>query len=309
MRTRHELAQVTTAARPSSVRNFAGSLRHRLLILFTMADKLRDNVSRTKRLNIGGTSVFIGLRSADVFLQYGLLQRGWASKIIHLLGGSAVDSARVLDATGTQLQPYYGILSLMALGSSLKQVVHMLTVSEQEMDSVSAVVISLVNTVFNGVNGILSVWALTTQVPNEGTLADVLQSPAVLLALGFYMTGIMAELVSELQRKNFKKDPANKGKAYAGGLFSWARHINYGGYTIWRTAYATAAAGWPWGAIVFSWFFYDFAARGVPVLDRYMSDRVGLTTKATTAKLTIQYGEQWKAIKARVPYRLIPGIY
>ena len=53
------------------------------------------------------------------------------------------------------------------------------------------------------------------------------------------MAGILLELVSELQRKRFKDDPANKGKPYAGGLFSLARSINYGGYTLWRGGYVS----------------------------------------------------------------------
>lgn len=58
------------------------------------------------------------------------------------------------------------------------------------------------------------------------------------------MAGILLELVSELQRKRFKDDPANKGKPYAGGLFSLARSINYGGYTLWRGGYLSHFRPW-----------------------------------------------------------------
>ncbi|EEB94925.1 hypothetical protein MPER_06187, partial [Moniliophthora perniciosa FA553] len=43
------------------------------------------------------------------------------------------------------------------------------------------------------------------------------------------------------QRKRFKDDVRNVGKPYTGGLFGLARHINYGGYMLWRTGFAIAA--------------------------------------------------------------------
>ncbi|KAF7548935.1 hypothetical protein G7Z17_g6729 [Cylindrodendrum hubeiense] len=259
-----------------------------------MAKELQDNLSRVKHFNILGTSIFVGLRAADVFLQFGLLQRGWAPRLIELLGGRAVGRELIVNTAATQLQPYFGAISLMAFGSSLKQILTLLIVSEQDMQPPSAFLIAFFNTVFNSLNTIFSVWTVNSQVPASQTLAGVAQSPLVLFGVGFYAIGILTEMISELQRTYFKKNPANKGKPYAHGLFSLARHINYGGYTIWRAAYASTSAGWPWGIAVFSFFFYDFVSRGVPVLDKYLSER---------------YGEQWKVIKKRVPYRLIPGIY
>ncbi|GIJ92520.1 hypothetical protein Asppvi_001798 [Aspergillus pseudoviridinutans] len=259
-----------------------------------MAGELRDNVSRAKKVNPFGVLTFVGLRAADPIFQYTLLQRGWASSLLKLIGATAVNRNMIVHESTGQLQPYYAIISLMALGSSLKQILNILVVVEQEMSPSSAIVIALFNTACNSLNTILSVWAVTTQAPGPLGFFGIRQYPLLLVGVGFYMAGILVEVGSELQRRSFKKDPTNKGKPYAGGLFSAARHINYGAYTIWRAAYAFTAAGWPWAAAVFSFFFYDFAARGVPVLDKYLLER---------------YGEQWQAIKDRVPYRLIPGIY
>ena len=80
--------------------------------------------------------------------------------------------------------------------------------------------------------------------------------------------------MSEIQRKRFKDKPENKGKLYGGGLFGLATNINYGGYTLWRTGYAVAAAGLPWGALTGALAFYDFSTRAIPVLDQYCTDRV-----------------------------------
>ncbi|KAJ5904841.1 uncharacterized protein N7473_001757 [Penicillium subrubescens] len=254
----------------------------------------RDNVSRVKKTNTIGILTFIGLRAADSVFQYALLQRGWASSLIQRLGAAAVSRDMIAHTSTGQLRPQYAMIAFMALGSSVKQILNILLVLEQEMSPLSAVAIALFNTICNSLNALLSVWAVTSQAPGPDSFLEILQNPLLLAGVGFYVVGIVVEAASELQRTAFKKDSNNKGKPYAGGLFSTATHINYGGYTIWRAAYAYTSAGWPWALGIFSWFFYDFAARGVPVLDQYLLDR---------------YGEQWQAIKDRVPYRLIPGIY
>ena len=98
-----------------------------------MSKELRDNVSRVKRFNLLGTTMFIGLHAADFMLQYALVQRGWAPRLIELIGGASVDRNCIVKAPTAQLQPYYGIIYLMAFGSSLKQILNILIVLEQDM--------------------------------------------------------------------------------------------------------------------------------------------------------------------------------
>lgn len=236
-----------------------------------MADKLRDNVSRVKKFNVLGTATFIGLRAADVAFQYVLLHDGWASKLVQGLGGQSVELAQ-MNSAGGGLQPYHAIIAAMALGSSLKQIITMLVISEQDLPLSSAIRIPLFNTIFNSLNSLFSIWEVTSRSPPTG--ASILEYPSIIAGLGFYLVGISVELLSELQRTAFKKDPANKGKPYAGGLFSLATHINYGAYTIWRASYAFTSGGGLWGFAVGLFFFFDFARRGVPVLDQYLSQRV-----------------------------------
>jgi protein-S-isoprenylcysteine O-methyltransferase Ste14 len=64
---------------------------------------------------------------------------------------------------------------------------------------------------------------------------------------------------------------------YAGAaLFGLSRHINYFGYTVWRTGFALASGSWILAALSASWFTFDFVARGIPVLDEYCSKRVSV---------------------------------
>ncbi|PYH53322.1 NAD(P)-binding protein [Aspergillus niger CBS 101883] len=243
------------------------------------SNSLRDNVSRRKDASPLGRGIFIGLRALDVWWQHHLLTRGWATRAIETLGGQAVSTSQIVTSTNfTGLQPYYGLVSLLSLGSSIKQIATIIFVSEQETPVASAITVAAFNTIVNSVNTLLSVWAVTSQVPSTLSSSNfsnfLLANPLVAVGAGAYFIGILTEAVSEFQRTAFKKDPANKGKPYGGGLFSLATNINYGGYTIWRAGYALVTGGLPLAAMNFSFFFYDFAARGVPVLDAYLTDRV-----------------------------------
>ncbi|KAE9393190.1 hypothetical protein BT96DRAFT_1052407 [Gymnopus androsaceus JB14] len=74
-----------------------------------------------------------------------------------------------------------------------------------------------------------------------------------------------------MQRLSFKRDARNKGQVYTGGLFGLARHINYGGYVLWRAGFATAAAGC--GLVIAGFFTFDFLKRGILELDEYCGKR------------------------------------
>ncbi|RAL08866.1 uncharacterized protein BO97DRAFT_459766 [Aspergillus homomorphus CBS 101889] len=231
---------------------------------------LHDNVLRTKSRSPLGRAVFVGLRAAD---------------LIAALGGSAVVSDNIWNTSNGSFYTYYSLVGLLLpLGSSIKQIAAMLFVSDQETPVGSAALIAFFNTVFNSINTVLS----------TNLLDFALANPAVALGVSAYLVGLTTEAISEFQRRAFKKDLANKGKPFGGGLFSLATNINYGGYTIWRAAYAMVAGGWPWAAATFSFFFYDFAVRGVPVLDQYLAGR---------------YGKEYEDIRTRVKYRLIPWVY
>lgn len=234
--------------------------------------------SREKKPSPLGTTLFVGLRAADAALQYSLLRQGWAANAVSFLGGQAIPTIG-LGPLG--LTPYGAVLSSLAVGASFKHVLWRLAIAEQEMKPGAAVLIGAFNTVFNGANTLLSAWALSsaapTNLPPSASISEVLlSSPAVLAGVGLFAVGIVTELYSEFQRKWFKSKPKNKGKPYGGGLWSLATNINYGGYTLWRTGYAMAAAGPFWGLFVGSFFFYDFSSRAIPVLDRYCAKKVCL---------------------------------
>jgi protein-S-isoprenylcysteine O-methyltransferase Ste14 len=261
--------------------------------------------------NTLGATVFVGLRAADVFLQYGILAKGLADPLLNYLNVSHVPNFAPLVAFGLPLQPL--VILTMAAGTTVKQFYHALLIEREVLTPSSAVIISIVNTVFNSINSILSLTTaasafmpsfLTTQHENSASNLLIISSIS-------YLVGLSLEAVSETQRKAFKDDPKNAGKAYTGGLFGLARHINYGGYAIWRASYALASGGWIWGAFIGVFFTYDFVSRAIPVLDEYCSKRVSEICGVpfgSFADFLMQYGATWVEYKKKVPYKFLPGI-
>lgn len=149
-----------------------------------------------------------------------------------------------------------------------------------------AIAIAFFNTLTNSLNSLMFTIA--------GSNPTYLPPWSMYIGPALYTVGILIEPIAEVQRAIFKAKPENKGKPYAGGLFSLARNINYGGYTLWRSGMAFAAGGPLWGGLMFGLLTWDFATRGIPVLEEYLRSR---------------YGDEYKRIEKEVPYKLFPGIY
>jgi hypothetical protein len=216
----------------------------------------KEFISRVKRPSPLGTSLFIGLRSLDPFLQYGILGSGLAAPLLSALNVSTVRSSAPLVVLGLPLKPF--IVLAMAAGTTIKQVYWIAYLSNEEMPTGNSIIISIFNTVFNSANSILSLTAAANFFAPSfltGSQNGNEISPLFILGSISYTIGLIIEAVSETQRKSFKDDPKNKGKAYTGGLFGLARYINYGAYTVMRSGYALASGGWVWGSFVVIFFW------------------------------------------------------
>ncbi|KAJ8076175.1 hypothetical protein PM082_022160 [Marasmius tenuissimus] len=238
-------------------------------------------------------------RAGDIPLQHQILAHGLGHSIIRTLGSQPILSYPPAANQGNALtsflglSPYRTILLGMSVGSVVKQVVHILRISQEDIGTRGALGVSAFNAVSNSLNTLIFSAAATSVITTPSDEWD-LSSPQLVVGTAMFVVGIALEWISEEQRKAFKDDFRNKGKVYSGGLFGWARHINYGGYTLWRSGFALAAGGWWFGAIVASFFSYQFATSSIPELDEYCSNR---------------YLTQWAEYKRRVPYKLLPYIY
>lgn len=259
-----------------------------------------------KRPSPVGTATFVGLRALDPVLQYQILAHGLGAGFLAKLGLTTIPlSAAVVTRTGIKLIDRLGLpldrllLLAMAVGSAAKQIFWLTYISEEEFPAASALAVSAYNTICNSVNALLFLAAATSAARSTRPFTvpvgpgSRLSLPVALGAL-LYAVGISLETGSELQRKKFKQDPAHKGKLCREGLWAWARHINYSGYTMWRTGFALASGGWVAGSVVAAMQAVNFAKGGTVHLDTYMSKR---------------YKDQWGRYKEDVPWKLFPGIY
>jgi len=241
-----------------------------------------------------GKATFFILRGIEPVLQYSILAHGLGTSVLHRVGLRTLPPGlpthtgiSLIDGLG--LSPYRLVLLGMAVGAAVKQNIWVTALSGEPMPVKGAIAVGLFNAVFNS----LSTYAFLTSATSASTEATFPQ-PALLVGSSLYVVGIVTELVAEIQRKRFKADPNNKGKAYTGGLWSFARHINYGGYTIWRAGYAMVGGGYTLGALVGAFFAWDFTQRAIPILNEYCEKR---------------YGAQWEDFKQKTPYQLIPYVY
>ena len=233
-----------------------------------------DRMDRSKKgSNPAPRLLFTVLRALDPYLQHLVIFGGIGYQLLSKAGISTVPAG-----------PKGAVLVAMSAACAVKQIINMTWILETQVPYIGMVLVSLYNTITNGL----------------ASLSAIHYGPSIELGIPQYVgislfsVGLLTELISEIQRKRFKDNPANQGKNYSGGLFSLARHINYGGYTLWRTGLALTSGNYWLAALQFVWHTYDFSARAVPVLTDYCRNR---------------YGEGWKQFERDVPYILFPFIW
>ncbi|KAK3701896.1 hypothetical protein LTR37_015207 [Vermiconidia calcicola] len=247
--------------------------------------------TRKKGPSVPGRIAFTALRLLDLPWQYYLLKSGLGINILQRIGLTPLpqhSSIQTFLISG--LNPYHTLILILAIGSSSKQIYWNHQINEQRFPFKFAVVVAVYNTVLNTLNALLSLWTPTSQQPGFYHLPPA----AIFLGLSLYLLGLTLEWVSEIQRSNFKADPKNAGKPFSGGLFGYARNINYGGYALWRMGYSLCCGGLVWASVVGMWLVGDFVARAIPDMDAYCAQR---------------YGKQWDEVRRKVPYKLLPWIY
>jgi protein-S-isoprenylcysteine O-methyltransferase Ste14 len=142
--------------------------------------------------------------------------------------------------------------------------------------------------------GTIASWIATIDVlfayfggRNEGPFGLIGLAGAFLV-----LTGSIVNTGSELQRHLWKQQPENAGHLYTGGLFQYARHINYFGDEVLFTGWTlmTGKAGLLLVPVIMA---FGFIFVNIPPLDRYLAER---------------YNDEYRAY-ARAVKRFIPYIY
>lgn len=89
-----------------------------------------------------------------------------------------------------------------------------------------------------------------------------------------FIIGSFINSTSELLRKPFKDNPANKGKLYTGGLFKYAVHINYFGDVLWVLGFALVT-GNLWSLLIPLMLLSMFVFSYIPTADKYLAGHYG----------------------------------
>jgi hypothetical protein len=106
-----------------------------------------------------------------------------------------------------------------------------------------------------------------------------------------YVAGSYLNTGSEYQRHVWKRRPQHQGQLYSGGLFRYARHINYFGDLLLFTGWVLTRR---WVLLVVPvLMLLGFVFVNIPALDRYLAER---------------YGEDFGAYAARTK-KLLPFLY
>ncbi|KAF6840900.1 7-dehydrocholesterol reductase [Colletotrichum plurivorum] len=254
-----------------------------------------------KKRNVPGILTFVGLRGLDPLLQYKILAGGWGTSILAKVGLRSISPlAGVASSTSLSLLDNLNlplphlILLVMSVGSFAKQSYWLVGLCAEDFPPSAAVAVSIYNTLVNSTNSLLFLAASTSVLTEPREFPETGLPYQVVLGSALFGVGMFLEIASEWQRKQFKDKPENKGKVIREGLWGWARHINYGGYALWRAGYCMAASGFIGGTIMGAWQAFDFITRGVPTLNAYCQKR---------------YGEQWTRFRRDVKWVLIPGVY
>lgn len=118
------------------------------------------------------------------------------------------------------------------------------------------------------------------------------------IGIGLWIFGFMVEVMADSQKRQFRKDPKNKGRFISTGLWSWSQHPNYfGEITLWfgiaLLAYPVLS-GWQLATLISPVFVYLLLTKvsGINLLDdiaqeRWGSDPEYLDYKNRTSKLIL----------------------
>ncbi|KAJ7456921.1 hypothetical protein FB451DRAFT_598351 [Mycena latifolia] len=223
-----------------------------------------------------------------------MFTQGWAVKGLTAVG---LRASNLLISAGpgvAGLGPLPTLLTGMYAVGGLRHAYWVLFTNTYTWTPGTALMVVSYNTVVSAIDTLVAVNALTSApYPILGDFVDCIGWKQW-AGLALFAIGISMETIAEESRKQFKKDPKNKGKIDDTGLWSFVRHPNYLGYTLWRTGITLATGSLVATGALTMFQIYGFATGGIPEITAHMSKK---------------YGQQWRDYTKRVPSALIPGIW
>lgn len=129
-----------------------------------------------------------------------------------------------------------------------------------------------------------AVWVLITLAPALAAMTTIEPRPLELFAavgLAVWAIGFGIEVVADRQKREFRRQPGNRGRFITTGLWAWSRHPNYfGEITLWTGVALLAApvlSGWQYLTLVSPLFVYLLLTRvsGISLLEARAEERWG----------------------------------
>ncbi len=128
------------------------------------------------------------------------------------------------------------------------------------------------------------IWVLLTAASALVIITNSTRLPLDIFAfvgIGMWIVGFAVEVISDRQKREFRKVPANKGRFISSGLWAWSRHPNYFGEILLWTGVTVASlpvlGGWQWVTIISPIFvaFLIIRISGVPKLEAHAKKKWG----------------------------------
>ncbi|WP_337658596.1 DUF1295 domain-containing protein [Sphingorhabdus sp. Alg231-15] len=129
-----------------------------------------------------------------------------------------------------------------------------------------------------------AIWVLLTAASALVIITNSTRLPLDIFAfvgIGLWIAGFAIEVVSDRQKREFRKVPENKGRYISTGLWAWSRHPNYFGEILLWTGVTVASlpvlSGWQWVTIISPIFvaFLIIRISGVPKLEAHAKKKWG----------------------------------
>ena len=196
--------------------------------------------------------------------------------------GVAAASAWPLDGRAMIVAAMVGIWTIR-LGSFLFSRIHAAGGADQRFEKIKvnpprflvAWTLQAIWVIFTASAALVIITSRQT-APLDGLLDGLFWAGAAIWVIGFAF-----EVVADSQKRQFKKDPANKGKFIATGLWAWSQHPNYfGEIMLWFGILVMAIpllSGWSWLAVISPIFVFLLLTRvsGINLLDGIAKARWG----------------------------------